>query len=64
MKQQDKAKTLDRLDSHRSAINGIACLLQECFRESTKSGSRSWHCGFLSMLGIFGSSPPSTKNAQ
>jgi hypothetical protein len=64
MKQQDKPEPLDGLDRHRSATNGIEGLLHECFGESTKSGSWSWHSGFLSMLGIFGSSSPSTRNAQ
>src|SRR5205807_850102 len=64
MKQQDKPKALDRLDGHRSATDGIEGLLHECYGKSTKSGSRSWHRGFLSMLGIWGSSPPSTRNAQ
>jgi hypothetical protein len=54
VKEQDKPKALNGLDGYRSATDGIAGLLDECFGKSTKSRSRSWHRGFLSLLGFEG----------
>ena len=54
VKQQDKPKALDGLDSHGSAADGAESLLQELLGKSTKSGNWSWHSGFLSLLGFLG----------
>ena len=54
MKQQHEPKALDGLNRHGSAANGVEGLLHEIVGEGTKSGTRSWHSGFLSLPGFFG----------
>ena len=48
VKQQDEPKALDSLDGYGSATDGVESLLQELLGKNTKSGSWSWHSGYLS----------------
>ncbi|MGO9462740.1 MAG: hypothetical protein ACLQVF_01065, partial [Isosphaeraceae bacterium] len=53
MKEQHKAITLNDLYRNGTPSNGVECVLQEIVRESTTSGHRTWHSGFLSLPGFF-----------
>jgi hypothetical protein len=62
VKQQHQPKALDGLDRNGSARHGVESLLHEIGGEGKQSGTRSWHCGILSLPGLFGGSPPFTKS--
>jgi hypothetical protein len=62
VEQQHKAKALYGLDRHRPPMHRVDRLLQKFFGEGTSNQLWSWHSGFLSLPGMFGSSAPFTKN--
>jgi hypothetical protein len=64
MQEQYQPKTLDDLNSHGSAADGVPGVLQEIVGEGTKSRAWSWHSGFLSGRDFLGVAHPSTKSSQ
>lgn len=61
MQKQNEPIALHDLDRGGSSTNGIERRLHEMVGEGTKSGTRPWHGGFLSLPGFFGRSSPYTK---
>jgi hypothetical protein len=61
MKEQYQAKALHDLNGEGSSANAIERLLHEIVGEGTKSGTRPWHGGILSLPGFFWRSSPYTK---
>ena len=55
MKEEHEPKALNDLNRRGSSPIGIECVLHEIVGEVTTSGLRTWHSGFLSLPGFFGS---------